>query len=37
MIDEITSQKIKAGDLIEFDSEADGIGSQLFNMYSQAV
>lgn len=37
MIDEITSAKIKAGDLIEFDSEADGIGSQLFNMYSQAV
>ena len=37
MIDEITSQKIKAGDLIEFDSQADGIGSQLFNMYSQAV
>ena len=37
MIDEITSQKIRAGDLIEFDSEADGIGSQLFNMYSQAV
>ena len=37
MINDITSQKIKAGDLIDFDSEAGGIGGQLFNMYNEAI
>ena len=36
-LEKITSEKIEAGDLIDFGDGSGGIGDQLFNMYSQAV